>query len=119
MDKAGRTIEAARRELEAGEAGFAADRAYYAMFYVAEALLSQRGLEFSSHGAVHGAFGKEFARTGVLDPEFHRGLLDAFRTRQMAIYDVTIELSPDAAEALITRAADFLGAAREFLEGTR
>jgi uncharacterized protein (UPF0332 family) len=115
FQKAGRAIEGARRDLEAGETGFAADRAYYAMFYVAEALLSDRGLEFSSHGAVHGAFGKAFARTGALDPKFHRALLDAFRTRQMTIYDVTVTISPDAAEALIMKAEEFASAARDLL----
>jgi hypothetical protein len=33
----------------------------HAMFYTAEALLASRDLTFSSHGAVHGASGKEFA----------------------------------------------------------
>ena len=41
----------------------AASRAYYEMFYNAEALLLQRGLAYSSHSAVIAAFGKEFART--------------------------------------------------------
>ena len=36
---------------------FAASRAYYAMFYAAEALLQSRGLAFSKHSAVHAAFG--------------------------------------------------------------
>lgn len=31
---------------------FAVSRAYYTMFYVAEALLDQEGLSFSSHAAI-------------------------------------------------------------------
>ena len=38
-----------------------ASRAYYAMFYTAEALLLERGLAYSSHSAVIAAFGREFA----------------------------------------------------------
>lgn len=78
LAKAERAIEAARRDLGAGEPEFAAERAYYAMFYIAEALLAERDLEFSSHGAVHGAFGREFAKTRLLDPKFHGWLLRAF-----------------------------------------
>ncbi len=51
---------------------FSASRAYYAMFYAAEALLAGIGLSFSSHGAVIGVFGREFAKTGKIDPKFHR-----------------------------------------------
>ena len=48
------------------------------MFYVAEALLSEKGLEFSSHGQVIGAYGLHFAKTKELDPKFHRWLVDGF-----------------------------------------
>lgn len=87
------------------------------MLYVAQALLSTRGLEFSKHTAVHAAFGREFARTGDLDPKFHRALLDAFRARQTVMYDVTVEFSADAAEALISRGEEFLSAGRAHVQG--
>lgn len=64
LDRSQRALESARRELAAGALGFAADRAYYAMFYVVKALLTERGLEHSSHGAVHAAYGQEFAKGG-------------------------------------------------------
>lgn len=32
------------------------NRAYYSVFYVAEALLNEKELRFSKHGTVHGAF---------------------------------------------------------------
>lgn len=54
------------------------------MFYTVEALLVEEGKEFSSHGAVHGAFGILFTRTGRLDAKFHRYLIDAYRERQAA-----------------------------------
>ena len=41
---------------------FATSRAYYAMFYVAEALLLGEGLTFSKHSAVIAAFGKSFVK---------------------------------------------------------
>ena len=65
--KADRSIEAARVLARASDYDFAASRAYYAMFYVAEALLSEHGLHFRKHSAVHAAYGEQFAKTEILD----------------------------------------------------
>ena len=56
---------------------FAGSRAYYTMFYIAEAFLWEKGLSFSSHSAVISAFGREIAKTGIVPVEFHRYLIDA------------------------------------------
>ena len=69
LDKAARSLDAARILQKAASPEFAASRAYYAIFYVAEALLFQIGLTFKSHGAVHGAFGEEFAKTKNSTPD--------------------------------------------------
>jgi uncharacterized protein (UPF0332 family) len=65
------------------------------MFYVAEALLETKGLAFSSHRAVQAALGEHFAKTGELDPRFHRALLHALQQRQLADYLVTASVEPD------------------------
>ncbi len=67
--------------MDADEPDFAAGRAYYAMFYVAEALLFGRGFVFTKHSAVGAAYGKEFAKTGLLDPKYHRFIRDSSRFR--------------------------------------
>jgi uncharacterized protein (UPF0332 family) len=51
LDKAEHAIRAAEILLDADEGDFAAGRAYYAMFYVAEALLVERGRRFRKHPA--------------------------------------------------------------------
>ncbi|MBK6765361.1 MAG: HEPN domain-containing protein [bacterium] len=61
IDAAKRSIRAARVLLDEDLPDQAASRAYYAMFYVASALLKNESLEFSSHSAVHAAFGRELA----------------------------------------------------------
>ena len=50
LEKAHDAIEVAEGILDMNKPEMAAGRAYYAMFYVAEALLYERGLEFNSHG---------------------------------------------------------------------
>jgi uncharacterized protein (UPF0332 family) len=62
MDKAKESLAAAELLFGQGYGAFATSRAYYTMFYVAEALLSSRGQSYSSHGAVQAAYGREFAR---------------------------------------------------------
>ncbi len=52
LDRAVDTIEAADILLTNGKPEIAAGRAYYAMFYVAEALLNEKGFQFGKHGNV-------------------------------------------------------------------
>ena len=75
LDKARRSIKTANNIFKDGEVDFAGSRAYYALFYIAEALLLERGLAFSSHSAVIANFGKEFAKPKSLNPKFHTILL--------------------------------------------
>lgn len=77
IDKAKESLGAAQEILRDGYDDFAASRAYYAMFYVAEALLLLMGQSHSKHSAVVSAFGREYAKGGILDPKFHRWLIDA------------------------------------------
>ncbi len=116
LNKAQEAIEAAELLLEADKNNFAAGRAYYAMFYVAEALLFEKGLEYRKHSGVHAGFGEHFAKTGELDAKFHRYLLAAFESRLEADYGVDIDLSPNAVQEIIQRAKEFLHAGRAYLQ---
>ena len=106
---------AAQSLIEQGFYDFAVSRAYYAMFYVAEALLDQEGLSFSSHAAVISAFGQYLARPGKVPTEFHRQLIDAQAQRTRADYDSQPDLSQLDAETLISQAKVFLTTARRTL----
>jgi uncharacterized protein (UPF0332 family) len=82
LDKAIDAIEAAEILVDHEKSDVAAGRAYYAMFYIAEALLNEKGLKFSKHSGVHAAFGEQFAKTKIFDTKFHRWLVD--KTKQVA-----------------------------------
>ena len=116
LEKASRAIEAAETLLNSGYPEFATGRAYYAMFYVAEALLNEKGLEFSKHGGVHGAFGEHFIKTGMLDPKFHRWLLDAFDQRIEGDYGVEVVVIPQDVHEMLSQAREFLQAAQYLLD---
>lgn len=115
VDKAQRSLQAAQSLIKQGFYDFAVSRAYYAMFYVAEALLDQEGLSFSSHAAVISAFGQHLARSGTIPTEFHRYLIDAQAQRTRADYDPIPNLSQADAERLIGQAQEFLTIAKQNL----
>ncbi len=116
LAKAEENIQAADLLIQANYFEIAVSRAYYAMFYTAEALLILKGLSFSSHGQVQSAFGQHFAKTGELDSKFHRYLLDSFRKRQVADYQTSSDISGEFAVAVVNRAEEFLNAARIYFD---
>ena len=69
LDKSQRSLDAAISLVEQKFYDFAVSRAYYAMFYVVEALLDKEGLAFSSHAAVISAFGQHLTRPGKVPAE--------------------------------------------------
>ena len=115
LDMARESVSAARLLLDQGYHRFAASRAYYAMFYVAEALLASRGESFSRHAGVIAAFGRKFAKTGEMDSKYHRWFIDAQRLRTTSDYAIGWELSPEQAEETISRADEFIRAAGSLL----
>jgi uncharacterized protein (UPF0332 family) len=93
----------------------AVSRAYYAMFYIAEAFLIGDNLSFSKHSAVISKFGELFARTERLPVKFHRYLIQAEQSRIKADYDATSKSTELEATEQISRAEEFLVLAQEFL----
>jgi uncharacterized protein (UPF0332 family) len=109
--KARESLEAANLLLQGGFPGFAVVRAYYAMFYIAQAFLEGKGLSYSKHSAVIAAFGQQFTREGKVPIEFHRYLLDAMEARQDADYAHFSKINAQVAQNHIDRASQFLAEA--------
>jgi uncharacterized protein (UPF0332 family) len=115
LQKAQRAIRAAETLLRSGDVDFAAGRAYYAMFYADQALLSERGLRSRKHGGVHALFGEHFTKTGLLDAKFHRFLLDGFDRRLQADYSLDAVISQEEVTGMIQQARLFLEEAHKVL----
>ncbi len=115
LRKAGESLRAAQLLATNELLDFAASRAYYTMFYVAEAFLLNEGLTFSSHAAVISAFGRDFARTGRVPVEFHRYLIDAQDLRNQGDYDIDSAITESQANELIGHAQQFLELAERLL----
>lgn len=111
FEKADRSFSAAEQLLERDDADFAASRAYYGYFYVAEALLLSKGFSFSRHSQVIAQYGRYFARTEILDRLFRQAL----SLRQTADYSVEPPPEPEKVYELIEGGEDFLTEARKYI----
>jgi len=116
LEMAGRAVESAQRSIVADDAATAANRAYYAMLYAAQAALVGEEVDVRSHGAVHAAFGARFAKTGRLDPRLHRWLLDAFDLRLLADYDPMWTLEAVSIQETVDQAGRMIATIVRFLE---
>jgi uncharacterized protein (UPF0332 family) len=115
INKAKDCLGAAKTLEKDGYNDFATSRAYYAMFYVAEAMLLQLGLSYSKHSAVISAFGREYAKTGIIDSKFHRWLIDAQDFRNIGDYGIEAHVLEDDANSVCQWASEFIDQAENFL----
>ena len=117
LDKAQRNVGVSMRLVDEGEWDVAVSRAYSAMFYAAQACLYGLGQEYSKHSAVIAAFGREFAKTGILPRELHVHLIQAEQARIQSDYEVAEPVPEEEARLLSARAAEFVAAIQHFLLG--
>lgn len=66
LKKAERALRTAKSLLRGEDLEVVVSRAYYAMFYMAEALLNEKGLSYRKHSGVHSAFGNTLSKVASL-----------------------------------------------------
>ena len=115
LTKARRSLAAARRLAADGDLDFAVSRAYYSMFYTAQAFLLGRGLRFSKHSAVIAAFGREFAKGDESLREFHHGIVEAQDARNAGDYEIEVILAEEDVQAHLDRTDRFIRLAEQAL----
>lgn len=84
--KAYRTLEAARRDLDAGDADNAVARAYYAAYHIATALLHEHNLTARSHAGTQRLFFEHFVKRGPLERTQSSFFSSLYQMRQEADY---------------------------------
>jgi uncharacterized protein (UPF0332 family) len=101
--------------MQDGNNDFSVSRAYYAMFYVVQALLITKNLSFSTHSGIINAFGLHFIKTQEVPVEYHRAIITAERLRVKGECDITDEVSVAGTQAQIEWAEKFIELAQEVL----
>ncbi len=108
IERAKRYLKSSKMLLDDGDYESSVSRAYYAMFYTAEAVLLTKNLSFSSHGGVISAFGEHFVKTDIFPKDMGRDINRAFEKRQLGDYEYTFVISKDEAEELLDRSKHFV-----------
>ena len=98
IERAMRYLKSAKILLKEKDYESSVSRAYYAMFYSAQAALLTKKLSFSSHKGVISAFGEHFIKTGIFPREMGRELNRAFEKRQIGDYEYTFVITKQEAE---------------------
>ncbi|MBI5125209.1 MAG: HEPN domain-containing protein [Planctomycetes bacterium] len=117
IEKGDRSLNLAKEICERGDYDFAVSRAYYAMFYLTEAILLTKNLSFSKHGAVIAAFGQHFVKTGLLEAKLHEWLREASDKRAIGDYSYEITITQVEAKRIIDQAEEFIKAIKRYLFG--
>lgn len=115
--KAERSLGAASSLFATNDFDFAVSRAYYSMFYMAEALLLTKGLSYSKHSGVLSGFSQHFIKPELLDYKYYDMLRFAFEQRTIGDYRFLQEVSKATAREVIDNAREFLKTTKEYLTG--
>lgn len=116
LGKAERALEAANRALAASDSETAADRAYYAAYYAAWAMLESAGVTRpKTHSGLIAEFSHNFVKTGTV--ESARGAVLSRLQNLRMVADYTLDAIPAAdAQRAVSEAAAFIEAARPLID---
>ncbi len=115
IQKADRSLDVACQNKDGGNYDFASSRAYYAAFYVIQAVLLTKNLSFSKHSAVISMFNQYFVKTGTFPSDFGKLISQLFRERQIGDYDFEVIITEDDAQKDIEAAERVAEAVRTYL----
>lgn len=94
----------------------AANSAYYAMFYSANAALISAGVKLpKTHKSVVSSFSNYYVRTGKLDRKFSRYLNEAPSVRLASTYEVVISPNKSDVEKVMYNAQEFVNVVRKIV----
>lgn len=116
IKKAEKFLSTAKYALGIGDYDSCVSRCYYAMFFMAEAVLLTKGLSASSHKGVISLFGEHFVKTEIFERELGRALNDAYDKRLVGDYGVGFMVTKEEAKDLLETAQDSVQKLRNYLE---
>jgi uncharacterized protein (UPF0332 family) len=116
MQHADEMLHVAIHNLDQGFYGTAVNRAYYAIFYAANALLALRGLSRSKHSGVIAAFRQHFVKPGLIEAEYSRIYGRLVDDRHKADYDLGADVEHEQAAEDIESARSFVTRVRQYLQ---
>jgi uncharacterized protein (UPF0332 family) len=92
------------------------NRAYYAIFYAANALLLTRDITRSKHSGVVAAFRQYLIKPGLVEGEYGEIYGRVMDDRHLCDYDVESSIEPERAQADLEDARRFVKRAARYLD---
>lgn len=116
LEQAKATLQDARLLQEQGGNNWSiVNRAYYAMFYAALALMIDAGFRASKHSGVIALFDRHFVKTGLLPVEMSKWFHEAFELRQIGDYREFVNLDDEQVAEVVARTSHFVTRVERFL----
>jgi len=109
-------LEVAAHNLADSFYGSAINRAYYAIFYAANALLATQGITRSKHSGVIAAFRQYFVKPGFIEIEYGDIYGRVMDDRHISDYDVETPIEPDRARTDLEDAHRFVDQIGRYLK---
>ncbi|MBC8181133.1 HEPN domain-containing protein [candidate division KSB1 bacterium] len=115
IENAEESLSVAQLNLDNDFYSAAINRAYYAIFYAANAMLATKKLVRSKHSGVLSAFRQHFIKTGLLAPELSEIYGQVMDDRHEGDYEIITATSKDDAEIDVQQARQFVDVVRNWL----
>lgn len=115
MALAEQALNTAQVNLDVGDCRAAVNRAYYATFYAASAMLLTEGLERRKHSGVLSAFRQHFVKPGLIEAEYSSVYGEALVIREDADYAIEIPIDLGTAETALDQSRRFVQRMTEYL----
>ncbi len=115
IEKAGSCLSDAKLLFSNESLMAAANRAYYAIFHSARAVLALDGEDRKRHSGVIAYFQQNYIKTEIFNKQCSYILQNAFEIRQESDYEDFYVLSHDDAEQQIKNAEIFLNTVKEYI----
>jgi uncharacterized protein (UPF0332 family) len=115
IKKAEKFLFTAEQALKIEDYDSCVSRCYYAMFFMAEAVLLTKDLSASSHKGVITLFGQYFIKTELFSKELGRAINDAYDKRLVGDYGIGFTVSESQAKELLETAQHFVTVLKDYL----
>lgn len=116
LQKAGKMLVSARRDMDAEDYASANNRAYYCIFHAMRAVLALDGLDFKKHSAVISQFTLRYLKTEIFPREYGKLITNASLIRNRSDYEDFYTCSISDTTELLAGAERFLQEVKLFLE---
>jgi len=101
--------------LNGGRWRSAIDRAYYAMFHAAQAVLYARGYKPKTHEGTKTMFGEHVIKVQLAERRFGKMLTKAYDMRQASDYEVDIVFGEEDVGGVVKMAEEFVQKMKEIV----